>query len=76
MQETTKQYDLFTSESERVFRVTELSDGDFYVENLAGKRYWDVDNKMMTMQGFNRFKANHNLFLEEELNSQATIFDL
>ncbi|MCY1602889.1 DUF3269 family protein [Staphylococcus pettenkoferi] len=76
MQETTKQYDLFTSESECVFRVTELSDGDFYVENLAGKRYWDVDNKMMTMQGFNRFKSNHNLYLEEELNSQATIFDL
>ncbi|RQM98934.1 hypothetical protein COR53_02560 [Staphylococcus pettenkoferi] len=76
MQETTKQYDLFTSESERVFRVTELSDGDFYVENLAGQRYWNVDNKMMTPNALNKFKANHNLYLEEELNSQATIFDM
>ena len=76
MQETTKQYDLFTSESERVFRVTELSDGDFYVENLAGKRYWNVDSKMMTPNALNKFKANHNLYLEEELNSQATIFDM
>lgn len=76
MNEETNQYYLFTSESEKVFLVTPLKAGDYFVENLAGKRYWDVDNKMMTMQGFNRFKANHNLFLEEELNSQATIFDL
>ncbi|MCY1585610.1 DUF3269 family protein [Staphylococcus pettenkoferi] len=76
MQEENDQYYLFTSESERVFRVTELGDGDFYVDNLAGQRYWNVDSKMMTPNSLNKFKANHNLYLEEELNSQATIFDM
>ncbi|MCY1565547.1 MULTISPECIES: DUF3269 family protein [Staphylococcus] len=76
MQEENDQYYLFTSESERVFRVTELGDGDFYVENLAGQRYWNVDSKMMAPNALNKFKTNHNLYLEEELNSQATIFDM
>ncbi|WP_405196441.1 DUF3269 family protein [Streptococcus anginosus] len=30
----------------------------------------------MTPNALNKFKSNHNLYLEEELNSQATIFDL
>ncbi|WP_186309989.1 DUF3269 family protein [Staphylococcus pettenkoferi] len=76
MQEEIEQYYLFTSESERVFRVTELDDGDFLVENLAGQRYWNVDSKMMTPKGLNKFKADHNLYREHELNAQATIFDL
>lgn len=76
MNEEINHFYLFTSESERVFRVTELGDGDFYVENLAGQRYWNVDSKMMTPNALNNFKANHNLYLEEELNSQATIFDM
>ncbi|MDK7115719.1 DUF3269 family protein [Staphylococcus pettenkoferi] len=76
MNEEINHFYLFTSESERVFRVTELGDGDFYVENLAGQRYWNVDSKMMTPNSLNKFIANHNLYLEEELNSQATIFDM
>ncbi|CAM3016905.1 hypothetical protein CD039_01530 [Staphylococcus argensis] len=76
MNEEINHYYLFTSESERVFRVTELGDGEFYVENLAGQHYWNVDSKMMTPNALNKFKSNHNLYLEEELNSQATIFDL
>lgn len=76
MNEEINHFYLFTSESERVFRVTELGDGDFYVDNLAGQRYWNVDSKMMTPNALNKFKANHNLYLEEELNSQATIFDM
>ncbi|WP_294582988.1 DUF3269 family protein [uncultured Staphylococcus sp.] len=76
MQEENDQYYLFTSESERVFRVTQLNEGDYYVENLSGKRYWSVDSKMMQPQAFNKFKSDHNLFREYELNNQATIFDI
>lgn len=76
MNEEINHYYLFTSESEKVFLVTPLKAGDFFVENLAGQRYWNVDSKMMTPKALNKFKSNHNLYLEEELNSQATIFDL
>ena len=61
MNEEINHYYLFTSESERVFRVTELGDGDFYVENLAGQRYWNVDSKMMTPNALNKFKFNINI---------------
>lgn len=69
-------YALYTQESEIVFEVQPIGNDLYYVKNCAGIRYWNEPFKYMNDKEIKKFKGNHNLFKEEELKNQMSIFDM
>lgn len=68
-----KKYNLFDQDGRKVISVVPIKDR-YNVAGVTGcifaGQMWD-----MSEQELMRFKATHNLFLEEELGTQKTIFD-
>lgn len=68
-------YYLYRDDDEKAVSVLPLSPNVNNVGNLNGTYFSGVD-KNMTDDELLNFKAVHNLYYEQELGSQLTLFDI
>lgn len=70
-----KKYYLYRDDDEKVVSILPLSPNVNSVGNITGA-YFSGADKNMTDDELLHFKAVHNLYYEQELGSQLTLFDI